>query len=52
MSGNAAFVNINEKSESDLKTLEKTVEILISPVFTILMNLLKRNQELCLKGDF
>ena len=51
MSGNAAFVNINEKS--DLKTLEKkTVEILISPVFTILMNLLKRNQELCLKGDF
>jgi len=47
-------MGINEKSdsESDLKTLEKTVEILISPVFTILMNLLKRNQELCLKGDF
>jgi len=44
--------NINEKSESDLKTLEKTVEILISPVFTTLMNLLKRSQELCLKGDF
>ena len=60
MSGNAAFVNINEKSgsdqKSDLKTLEKklekSVEILIPPVFTILMNLLKRNQELCLKGDF
>ena len=32
--------------------LEKKVEVLIYPVFTILMNLLKRNQELCLKGDF
>ena len=46
MSGNAAFVNINEKSDSE------SVDILIPPVFTILMNLLKRNQELCLKGDF